>query len=376
VGTLGSAVVVGSPAHGSLTLNPNGAFDYTPSTHYNGPDSFTYRASDGTVDTNVATVTLTVNAVNDAPTAAGDSYSTAEDTTLTVAAPGVLAGDADVDTDALTAILVSGPARGTLTLSANGAFVYTPTANLNGADAFTYKVNDGQLDSGTATVSIAVSPVNDRPTISDIADKTIDWNTNTGALAFTIGDIDGLTGVTVAGASSNPTLVPAANIVFAGTGAGRTVTVTPAANQSGIATITVTVTDAGGLSASDAFLLTVRRVDYTFVGLQNIPSPSGKTFKAGSSIPLGWRYQNGTTVVDSSLVRHEVTVVGPLPNPTINNTDSGQSSFRYSSGSWNFNLQTKTPNGVAFPVGTYEVTVKSLTTGFASSAPFTVKLVK
>ena len=374
--TLGAAVVVSAPAHGSLTLNPNGAFAYTPAANYNGPDSFTYQASDGTVDTNVATVTLTVNAVNDAPTAAGDSYSTAEDTALNVAAPGVLAGDADVDGDALTAVFVNGPANGTLTLNGNGAFTYTPALNFGGADAFSYKANDGTANSGAVTVTIAVSSVNDRPTISDIADRSIDANTNSGALAFTIGDVDGLTGVTVSGDSSNTTLVPAANIVFGGSAANRTVTVSPAANQSGTATITVTITDAGGLTASDTFVLTVRQPVYTFVAVQNIPPAAGKTFRAGSSIPLGWKYQNGTTLVDSSTARFEVNVVGPLPNPTINNTDSGQSSFRYSSGTWSFNLQTKTPAGVPYPVGTYQVTVKSLTAGFPSSAPFTLQLVK
>ena len=126
----------------------------------------------------------------------------------------------------------------------------------------------------------------------------------------------------------------------------------------------------------DTFVLTVRQPLYTFVGVQNIPPPAGKTFTAGRSIPLGWKYQNGTTLVDSSTARFEVSVVGPLPNPTINNTDSGQSSFRYSSGTWSFNLQTKTPAGVPYPVGTYQVTVKSLTAGFPSSAPFTIQLVK
>jgi len=361
---------------GTVTVNPDGSFVYTPAANFNGTASFTYTASDGTTTTNAATVTVTVNAVNDAPAAVANSYSTAEDTALTVAATGVLGNDSDIEGSALSAALVTGTANGALSLNASGAFTYTPAPNFNGTDSFTYKANDGTVDSNVVTVAITVTSVNDPPTISDIVDRTIDWSTNTGALTFTIGDVDGLTGVSVTGASSNPTLAPPVNIVFGGSGATRNVTVTPTANQSGTATITVTVRDAGGLQASDTFLLTVRRVEYTFVGLQNIPPPAGKTFKAGSSIPLGWQYQNGTTVVDSSMARFEVTVVGPLPNPTVNNTDSGQSSFRYSGGAWSFNLQTKNASGTAFPVGTYQVTVKSLTAGFRSSAPFTVNLVK
>ncbi len=158
-----SAVLVGGPANGSLTLNANGSFSYTPNANFNGSDSFTYRANDGTADSNVATVTITVNAVNDAPVAAGDSYSTNEDTTLSIAAAGVLANDSDVDGNPLTAVLVSGPANGSLTLNANGSFSYTPNANFNGTDSFTYRANDGTANSNVATVTITVNPVNDAP---------------------------------------------------------------------------------------------------------------------------------------------------------------------------------------------------------------------
>jgi len=100
---------------------------------------------------------------NAAPVANNEAYSTNEDTPLTVAAPGVLGNDTDVDGDALTAVLVSGPSHGTLTLNSNGSFTYTPAADFNGSDSFTYKANDGQADSNTATVSITVTPVNDAP---------------------------------------------------------------------------------------------------------------------------------------------------------------------------------------------------------------------
>ena len=99
-----------------------------------------------------------VEAFNTPPNAAGDAYSTAEDTVLTVAAPGVLGNDTDPNNDLLNALLVSGPAHGTLVLNADGSFVYTPDANYNGPDSFTYKANDGQADSNTATVTITVNP--------------------------------------------------------------------------------------------------------------------------------------------------------------------------------------------------------------------------
>jgi uncharacterized delta-60 repeat protein len=159
-----TAALVSGPAHGTLALNADGSFTYTPNGNYNGTDSFTYKANDGTADGNVATVTLTVTPVNDTPTASADAYTTVEDTALTVSAPGVLANDSDVDGDVLSAVLVSGPAHGTLSLNANGSFTYSPSANYNGADSFTYHASDGILASAPVTVALSVTPVNDRPT--------------------------------------------------------------------------------------------------------------------------------------------------------------------------------------------------------------------
>jgi VCBS repeat-containing protein len=104
---------------------------------------------------------------NTAPVAAADSYSTNEDNTLNIAAAGVLLNDTDADNDPLTAILVSGVQHGTLTLTANGSFSYTPDANYNGLDRFAYKANDGQADSNVAVVSLTVTPVNDAPVASN-----------------------------------------------------------------------------------------------------------------------------------------------------------------------------------------------------------------
>jgi uncharacterized repeat protein (TIGR01451 family) len=159
-----TAIIVSNPANGSLSLNSNGGFVYRPNTNYNGMDTFTYRAMDGGLASDVATVTLTVAPVNDAPVARDDSYVTAEDTTLTIAPAGVLANDLDADGHALTALLVSNAAHGTLTLNPAGGFVYRPNTNYNGTDTFTYRATDGGLASAVATVTLTITPVNDRPT--------------------------------------------------------------------------------------------------------------------------------------------------------------------------------------------------------------------
>ena len=100
--------------------------------------------------------TYTILSSNNPPVATDDSYNMDQDSILNVAMPGVLAND--IDADALTAAKVSGPAHGTLDLSDNGSFTYTPNAGYAGEDSFTYKANDGTVDSNIATVTITVDP--------------------------------------------------------------------------------------------------------------------------------------------------------------------------------------------------------------------------
>jgi FtsP/CotA-like multicopper oxidase with cupredoxin domain len=149
-----TASLVSGTSHGSLSLAANGGFTYTPQPNYNGTDSFSYQAMNGSVGSVPATVSLTVSPVNDTPVAAANAYSVPAGTTLNVAVPGVLGNDSDVDGDPLTAILVSGPAAGTLTLNANGSFSYVATTA--GSYSFTYQASDGTATSAAATVTFSV----------------------------------------------------------------------------------------------------------------------------------------------------------------------------------------------------------------------------
>jgi VCBS repeat-containing protein len=160
-----AAFLVSGPASGTLTLQPNGGFTFAPAAGFDGQVTFSYEAGDGTARSSQATVTITVNAVNGAPAAKVDAYSTDEGRTLTVGAgSGVLANDTDPDGDPLTAHLVSGPSSGTLTLQPNGAFGFEPAAGFAGTVTFAYEAGDGALRSGAATVTIAVKARNDPPT--------------------------------------------------------------------------------------------------------------------------------------------------------------------------------------------------------------------
>lgn len=162
-----TATVVTPPTSGTLALSADGSFTYTPNADFNGADSFTYKANDASTDSNTATVSLSVGALNDAPVATGDSYTTTEDVALAIPDPGVLGNDADADGDALTATLVSGPSNGTLTLDADGSFGYTPNVDFDRTDSFTYRASDGTAHSDPVTVTITVTPVQDAPVAAD-----------------------------------------------------------------------------------------------------------------------------------------------------------------------------------------------------------------
>ena len=155
-GSLIGYVLVGSPTSGNLSGTvPN--LTYTPEAEFNGLDSFTFKVNDGTDDSGVATVSIDVTPVNDPPVAFGQSLSTDEDTSAAI----TLAGS-DIDGDALNFLIVDGPAGGSLSGTGTNR-VYTPDANFNGADSFTFRANDGVADSPLVTVSLTVDAVNDAP---------------------------------------------------------------------------------------------------------------------------------------------------------------------------------------------------------------------
>ncbi|MDR2675952.1 MAG: hypothetical protein LBC18_14075, partial [Opitutaceae bacterium] len=136
----------------------------------------------------------------------------------------------------------------------------TPAAGQTGGATVTLTVSDGDLTAQSAFTLTVQSepPPNTAPTITAIANQVIDANTATGALAFTVGDAQTPpAALVVSAASSNPTLLPETGIVLGGSGADRTVTLTPASGQTGGATVTLTVSD-GTLTAQSAFTLTVQ----------------------------------------------------------------------------------------------------------------------
>lgn len=150
-----TAVLASTVSNGTLALNADGSFTYTPALNFNGTDIFTYKANNGTLDSNIATALIKVNPVNDPPVSQPDSATTEEGTAVAVS---VLANDSDVDGDPLTVAGVSAPSNGSAAVNADNTVTYTPNAGFTGLDSFGYRANDGHVNGNAARVDIRVNP--------------------------------------------------------------------------------------------------------------------------------------------------------------------------------------------------------------------------
>jgi VCBS repeat-containing protein len=166
-----TAILETGPSNGTLTLTRSGSFNYAPNSNFKGTDSFTYRANDGSANSHVATVFITVQSVNDPPVANDGTYSIDQNTMLIVSAPGVLGNDSDVDGDALTAVLDNDVGSGTLALQPDGSFTYSPDIGFFGTDSYSYSACDdrGLCDTATAMITVlkAQPDINLNPTSLD-----------------------------------------------------------------------------------------------------------------------------------------------------------------------------------------------------------------
>jgi VCBS repeat-containing protein len=223
------------PAHGSVVVNADGTWTYTPNANFHGGDSFTVTVSDGNGGSTTATVTVGVTPVNDAPTTSNVSVTTPEDTPVSGSVTA-----ADADGDALSYAKGSDPAHGAVIVNADGTWTYTPNANFNGSDSFTVAVSDGNGGSATATVTVGVTPVNDAPVTSDVSVTTPEDTPVSGSVTAT--DVDG-DALSFAKGSD-----PAHGSVVVN--ANGSWTYTPSTNYNGSDSFTVSVSDGHGGTAT------------------------------------------------------------------------------------------------------------------------------
>ena len=247
-----SVSLVGSGAERTLVL--------TGLSNVHGEAEVTVSVTDGT-STVTRTFLVTVTAVNDAPVALGEQVVVVEGAMANgiVGGGSLLANDVDADGDTLVVEVVTNPAHGSLSVSADGTFAYTHDGSETSSDTFSYRVGDGALWSNTVSVEVSVTAVNDAPTVGVIADQAWSEDGSSGPLAFAVEDADS-GALTVTATSSNPTLLPAEGLVLGGDGGTRTITLSSAPDTHGEATMTVSVSD-GEHTVSRTFAVTVGPVN-------------------------------------------------------------------------------------------------------------------
>ncbi len=230
------------PNKGTLTCSGPQCL-YTPTANINGTDFFNFKTSDGSLTSRAARVSITINAMNDAPTLNGASYTIAEDATVTMFLQG-----SDLERDSLTYQLMSAPSLGTATLNGS-SITYTGRSNVNGRDSFLVVANDGRAVSAPATISVTINAVNDAP-VANNQDYSMDEGT-VAALSVNASDVDG-DALTVS--------IGYAGTHLHATAQGNTVILSPDSGFIGADSFTYRVTDGSSYSGTASVNVTVNAV--------------------------------------------------------------------------------------------------------------------
>ncbi len=343
-------VPVSGPQNGQLTLQSNGRFVYTPDENFNGVDTFDYRVIDGNGGSDVATVTINVNSVNDVPVVENDAYITDEDTPLVVnAADGILANDSDADFDTLTPIVIGQPANGSLILNADGSFEYNPNPNFFGSDFFTYEVSDGNGATATGVVTLTVTPINDDPvagndTYTLLEDESLSLNLP-GVLGNDFdADGDTLTITTFAPGNSALSLDADGSFVY-----------TPSADFFGQEIFTYTISDGQGGEDTGTITFNVTNID-------DAPRPSDDSY----SVDEDTAFESANTLEGSVLANDLEVDNQTLTVNLVSSVSSGQLNF-FNDGNFIY-----TPNADFFGTDSFVYSVTDGTTTVNATAFITV----
>jgi uncharacterized protein (TIGR03437 family) len=257
--------ILSQPSHGSVSGGTGSGRIYTPTSNYSGPDSFTFRVTDSANATANATFSITVNAVNDAPTAQNQSVSTAQNT-----AKAITLGGSDIDSNNLAFSIIGQPSHGSVSGGSSAGRTYTPANGYSGPDSFTFRVSDGSL-TADGTVSITVTAAaNNPPSATNGSTSTNEDTAKSLTLLGSDPDGDPITFSIVS--------QPSHGSVSGGTGSGRIYT--PTSNYSGPDSFTFRVTDSANATANATFSITVNAVNDAPTAQNQSVSTAQNTAKA------------------------------------------------------------------------------------------------
>ena len=248
----GNIAFSGSGTNRTVTVTPVA----DKNTYSSGPVNLTITVTDAGSLTASDSFTVTITAINDLPTAVNDTATTVEDTAKSIS---VLANDSDVDIanegDNLTILSVAGVDNGQVDIAGDKkSLTFTPVANWNGAETFTYTLRDNENQQSTASVTVTVTPVNDAPVAVSDADEINEDNPITVYVLVNDSDVDGddLTISSATGASHG-------SISLAGD--KKSLTYTPSADWNGIETFNYTIKDSSNATATSSVVITVKAVN-------------------------------------------------------------------------------------------------------------------
>jgi VCBS repeat-containing protein len=335
-----TAVLDVGVSHGTLVLNADGSFTYTPYNDYDSADTFTYHANDSDLHSNEATVTITIHPVNDAPVTTDDDKAATEDTPLSFDSVDLTANDsagpANESTQTLGVIAVSPTSArgGTVLLNGADTITYTPPADYYGADSFTYTVTDDGTTGGlpdpktaTGTVNVEVAEVNDSPVANDDSFSTVeDTPLSINSVDLLSNDLAGPANesgqkLTVTAVSSPS--IQGGTVVLNG---GR-ITYTPPLDYSGPDNFSYTMTDDGttaGLPDLKSATATVN-VDVSAVADAPVLYAYDVSGDEGTPIPLNITASLSDTDGSESLA---IVISGVPANATLSaGTDSGDGTW-------------------------------------------------
>lgn len=310
--------VISQPQHGTVSVSGNVA-TYTPATDYFGIDSFTFQADDGSTGSNIATVTITVVNVNDAPVANDDYVAFHGWAPVTVQ---VLANDFDADGDSLSISSTTAPSHGNVTVNSDNSVTYTPENGYVGQDSFAYTISDGQGGTASATVHLAVNVDNNTPVTSDAAVTTNEETPVQTMLQATDADNDPLTFAVISQPEHGTVSISSGNVA----------TYTPATDFFGTDSFTFQASD--GLATSNISTVTI-----TVVNVNDAPIANNDLFETNEDTALAANVTTNDFDADGDalqVISHSDPAHGAL---TINNNGTftyvpnqnyhGTDSFQY-----------------------------------------------